>query len=78
MSPSHRPRLWTVASALLLLAVAGAWAAKSGAGTKHNSKPAEAAVQPHSPLGLTEVGMLDGAPYRIDIPNDWNHNLVVY
>lgn len=22
--------------------------------------------------------MLDGAAYRIDIPNDWNHNLVVY
>ena len=27
MSPSHRPRLWTVAAALLLLAAAGAWAA---------------------------------------------------
>ena len=32
----------------------------------------------HGPLGLTEVGVLNGAPFRIDIPNDWNHSLVVY
>ena len=31
-----------------------------------------------TPVGTTEVGMLDGAVYRIDIPNDWNHSLVVY
>jgi len=62
---------------LLLAAAAGAWAAKSGAASKHNAKPA-APVQLSSPLGLTEVGMLNGAAYRIDIPNDWNHNLVVY
>ncbi|MEO6922506.1 MAG: alpha/beta hydrolase [Bryocella sp.] len=31
-----------------------------------------------TPVGITEVGMLDGAQYRIDIPNDWNHSLVVY
>jgi pimeloyl-ACP methyl ester carboxylesterase len=30
------------------------------------------------PFGTTEVGVLDGAPYRIDIPTDWNHSLVVY
>lgn len=28
--------------------------------------------------GLTEVGLLDGAPYRIDIPENWNHSLVIY
>ncbi len=31
-----------------------------------------------TPAGTTEVGLLDGAVYRIDIPNDWNHSLVVY
>ena len=31
-----------------------------------------------TPVGTTEVGILDGAAYRIDIPNDWNHSLVVY
>jgi hypothetical protein len=30
------------------------------------------------PQGTTEVGFLDGAPYRIDIPPDWNHSLVIY
>jgi hypothetical protein len=43
--------------------------------------PAEKPVTPqvlHNPTGLTEVGTLDGAPYRIDIPTDWNHALVVF
>ncbi len=31
-----------------------------------------------SPAGLTEVGLLDGAAYRIDIPPGWNHSLVVF
>ncbi len=31
-----------------------------------------------SPAGLTEVGLLDGAAYRIDIPTHWNHSLVVF
>lgn len=31
-----------------------------------------------SPAGLTEVGLLDGAAYRIDVPPEWNHSLVVY
>jgi hypothetical protein len=31
-----------------------------------------------SPLGLTEVGLLDGAAYRIDVPAHWNHALVVF
>jgi len=31
-----------------------------------------------SPAGLTEVGLLDGAAYRIDIPAHWNHSLVVF
>ncbi|HEY4975073.1 MAG TPA: hypothetical protein VII41_15775, partial [Steroidobacteraceae bacterium] len=31
-----------------------------------------------SPAGLTEVGLLNGASYRIDIPLHWNHSLVVF
>jgi pimeloyl-ACP methyl ester carboxylesterase len=31
-----------------------------------------------SPYGITEVGTIAGAPYRIDIPSDWNRMLVVY
>jgi pimeloyl-ACP methyl ester carboxylesterase len=31
-----------------------------------------------TPMGLTEVGVLDGAAYRIDVPAGWNHSLVVY
>ena len=32
----------------------------------------------HTTSGITEVGVLRDAPYRIDIPRDWNHSLVVY
>jgi len=32
----------------------------------------------HKEGGTIEVGVLSGAPYRIDIPRDWNHSLVVY
>lgn len=78
MSPSPLPRPWTAAAALLLLAAAGAWAANSGAGSKHNPKPAEPPSQFRSSLGLTEVGTLNGADYRIDVPNNWNHKLIVY
>ncbi len=31
-----------------------------------------------SPVGITEVGLLSGAAYRIDIPMHWNHALVVF
>lgn len=31
-----------------------------------------------TPTSVVEVGEIDGVPYRIDIPNNWNHNLVVY
>jgi pimeloyl-ACP methyl ester carboxylesterase len=31
-----------------------------------------------SPAGTTEVGLLDGAAYRIDVPTEWNHSLVVF
>src|SRR5215469_3342215 len=78
MSPSLRPRAWTAAAALFLLAAGGALALKSRASSKHNSKATEAVVQLRTSSGLTEVGTLNGARYRIDIPNDWNHKLVIY
>jgi pimeloyl-ACP methyl ester carboxylesterase len=31
-----------------------------------------------SATGTTEVGVLNGAEYRIDVPANWNHALVVY
>lgn len=31
-----------------------------------------------SPAGITEVGVLGRAEYRIDVPAGWNHNLVVF
>jgi hypothetical protein len=44
-----------------------------------SSGPAPAHKQVlQSPAGLTEVGLLDGAAYRIDIPAHWNHSLVVF
>jgi hypothetical protein len=58
------------------LIAAAAFALPSEASSR--AKSPQAPVQLHSPAGLTEVGILDGASYRIDIPNDWNHNLVVY
>ncbi len=71
---SFRPIKSTAAAALLLvLSVAPAVAA----GTSRHDKP-QAPLQLRSPAGLTEVGMLAGAAYRVDIPNDWNHDLVVY
>jgi pimeloyl-ACP methyl ester carboxylesterase len=45
------------------------------------SSPVQKPVEPkilQSPSGLTEVGLLDGAAYRIDIPTNWNHSLVVF
>jgi pimeloyl-ACP methyl ester carboxylesterase len=43
----------------------------------HAQKPELSQVL-RSSEGLTEVGMLGGAAYRIDVPTDWNHSLIVY
>src|ERR1700679_2650600 len=32
----------------------------------------------HSPVGITEVGLLAGAEIGIDVPKNWNHSLVVF
>ena len=47
----------------------------------HAASPVQKATQTQilqSPLGLTEVGFIAGAAYRIDIPANWNHSLVVF
>ena len=43
----------------------------------HAQKPSSQPEILRTPAGVTEVGLLDGAEYRIDIPADWNHSLVV-
>jgi hypothetical protein len=55
---------------LLLPAPSHAYAAK-----RHNDPPPEVT---HTGTGTIEVGTLDDTPYRIDIPTNWNHSLVVY
>jgi hypothetical protein len=61
---------------LLAAALPWLWAGAGAAGTGAE-RPSETQVL-QSPQGLTEVGELGGAAYRIDIPNEWNHSLVVF
>jgi len=45
------------------------------------SMPAQKPTAPQvvrTSTGITEVGTLDGAAYRIDVPANWNHSLVVF
>jgi hypothetical protein len=67
-----------MASAARLLTAAGAvlWPLGALAGDPVQ-KPVDQQVL-QSPEGMTEAGLLDGAAYRIDIPKDWNHSLVVF
>jgi hypothetical protein len=61
-----------------MLAIAGATACIGWAASSHQLHPDDPPTQLRSSAGLTEVGALNGAPYRIDIPNDWNHSLILY
>ncbi len=70
--PHPRPRL--AAALALLLLCAGGTRTVSHAQTK---KPIDPEVV-HSAEGTVEVGVLNGAEYRIDVPADWNGSLVVY
>ena len=47
------------------------------AASKNRSSDPEPEVV-HTTAGTTEVGTLSAVPYRIDIPANWNHGLVVY
>ena len=44
----------------------------------HSQKPVETPDLLTTPFGTTETGILNGAAYRIDVPTDWNHSLIVY
>ncbi|HEX4156532.1 MAG TPA: alpha/beta hydrolase [Acidobacteriaceae bacterium] len=66
------------AAGLMLFAAGAAWAAPAALSSKNRQRPTEPPVEVRSAAGLTEVGVLDGAAYRIDVPNEWNHSVIVY
>ena len=49
-----------------------------GLPARPNLEPDGTPVIVRTAAGMTEVGTLSAVPYRIDIPADWNHALVVY
>jgi pimeloyl-ACP methyl ester carboxylesterase len=64
-----------IASPAILLGAALCVAAAAGVrAQKPTGTPAVLKTQ----TGTTEVGLLEGAAYRIDIPADWNHSLIIY
>jgi hypothetical protein len=65
------------AASLFALAVCCTVPLQGAAAADKNDKPVEPQIL-RSAGGLTEVGLLDGAAYRIDVPSNWNHSLVVY
>lgn len=73
-------RLTIAALARLLLAVLPlALLPRAGASAAAPPPPTPSHRQVlQSPVGITEVGMLNGAAYRIDVPKHWNHELVVF
>ena len=69
------------AGSLLWLTMAAGSAVASGPAAAPANSSSDQPVEPrvlHSPVGTTEVGILNGAPYRIDVPDGWNHSLVVF
>lgn len=72
---ARRPSISALArlplAAALLLCVLPLRAAEPGSAPAHKQTL-------QSPFGFTEVGLLDGAAYRIDVPAHWNHSLVVF
>jgi pimeloyl-ACP methyl ester carboxylesterase len=68
MKTSVRLLLCVLALALPLQAVAAA----------DKNKPDAPPDVVRTATGLTETGFLNGVSYRIDIPTNWNHSLVVY
>lgn len=69
-----------------LLAIALMAGVSSPAFTQATTSAAQKTPPPDTPAptiykaanSMVEVGTIDGVPYRIDLPNNWNHNLVVY
>ena len=76
MTFSPRPRRY-LSHILVILVYSTALAQTAG------KPPPDAAADPHPEIihnaaGTTEIGILASAPYRIDVPANWNHALVVY
>lgn len=71
---SLRPRPGFAAAFAFVLLCAGGTRTASHAQSK---RPVDPEVI-RSSDGTAEVGVLDGAAYRIDVPSDWNGSLVIY
>ena len=80
-SQRARTAVCAMTQVVFLLAMPARRAVASGPvaapATSSSDQPVEPRVL-HSPVGTTEVGLLNGAPYRIDVPDGWNHSLVVF
>ena len=78
----RRPTLRVLLSLALAVASASASplrAAEPGGGpTRPNLTPDGTPTIVKTASGTTEVGTLSAVPYRIDIPANWNHGLVVF
>jgi len=59
-------------------ATSSAPAAESSAPATTTEADAPAAPAEHAAAVQTETGTVDGASYRIDVPKNWNHGLVLY
>jgi len=64
--------------AVLLMLASFAGIATGGAATPQKDRAEEPPQVVQTANGVTEVGLLDGAEYRIDVPMDWNGSLVVW
>ena len=74
--PARRPTFSSVAGPLLLAALL--LPAPHALALPAVQKPSQPPQVLESPVGRTEVGVLDGAAYRIDVPVNWNPSLVVF
>ena len=75
MLASLRWRCWWIGVVVLCATTFSAARAEAPADPIRPDSPPEVV---RSAAGVVEVGRLNGAQYRIDIPAAWNHSLVVY
>ncbi len=80
MSPffSRQPNSIARPVTLFLLAAAILLAASPRLHAQATRTPSADPEVLRTPAGITEVGVLTNAEYRIDIPSNWNHGLVVF
>lgn len=79
MHMPHRPRsrILPVLAGLLLASALSVVQARNAPADYAGFRPRD--VQHTTLDGVAiEIGRLDGVPYRIDMPKDWNHRLVVF